>query len=59
MLTGVLGEIGADRDNLIRDAVGGCGWPLSAAADVELFPPVDSRELAAVRTFDPLGNFVL
>jgi acyl CoA:acetate/3-ketoacid CoA transferase alpha subunit/acyl CoA:acetate/3-ketoacid CoA transferase beta subunit len=59
MLTGVLGEIGADRDNLIRDAVGGCGWPLPAAADVELFPPVDSRELAAVRTFDPLGNFVL
>jgi acyl CoA:acetate/3-ketoacid CoA transferase alpha subunit/acyl CoA:acetate/3-ketoacid CoA transferase beta subunit len=59
MLTGVLGEIGADRDNLIRDAVGRCGWPLPAAADVELFPPVDSRELAAVRTFDPLGNFVL
>jgi acyl CoA:acetate/3-ketoacid CoA transferase alpha subunit/acyl CoA:acetate/3-ketoacid CoA transferase beta subunit len=59
MLTGVLGEIGADRDNLIRDAVGGCGWPLPAAADVEVFPQVDSRELAAVRTFDPLGNFVL
>jgi acyl CoA:acetate/3-ketoacid CoA transferase alpha subunit/acyl CoA:acetate/3-ketoacid CoA transferase beta subunit len=59
VLTGVLGEAGAATETLIRDAVGGCGWPLPVAGNVELFPPVDGRELAAVRTFDPTGNFVL
>jgi acyl CoA:acetate/3-ketoacid CoA transferase beta subunit len=59
VLTGVLGEPGTATETLIRDAVGGCGWPLSVASDVELFPPPDGRELAAVRTFDPTGNFVL
>jgi acyl CoA:acetate/3-ketoacid CoA transferase alpha subunit/acyl CoA:acetate/3-ketoacid CoA transferase beta subunit len=58
-LTGVLGRIGADTATLVRDAVGGCGWPLPVAGHVELLPPVDGRELAAVRTFDPTGNFVL
>jgi hypothetical protein len=59
VLTGVLGEAGVARETLIRDAVGGCGWPLPVAGEVELFPPADGRELAAVRTFDPTGNFVL
>jgi acyl CoA:acetate/3-ketoacid CoA transferase alpha subunit/acyl CoA:acetate/3-ketoacid CoA transferase beta subunit len=59
VLTGVLGEGGVATKTLIRDAVGGCGWPLPVAGHVELFPPVDGRELAAVRTFDPTGNFVL
>ena len=41
-------------------AVSAClGWPLQVASHVEVFPPVDGRELAAVRTFDPTGNFVL
>src|SRR6201999_2842860 len=34
VLTGVLGEAGAARETLIRDAVGGCGWPLSVARHV-------------------------
>ena len=59
VLTGVLGEAGVATETLVRDAVGGCGWPLPVAAEVELFPPADGRELAAVRTFDPTGNFVL
>jgi hypothetical protein len=59
VLTGVLSQAGAARETLIQDAVGGCGWPLPMARHVELFPPVDGRELAAVRTFDPTGNFVL
>jgi len=59
VLTGVLGEPGTATETLIRDAVGGCGWPLPVAGDVELFAPPDGRELAAVRTFDPTGNFVL
>jgi acyl CoA:acetate/3-ketoacid CoA transferase alpha subunit/acyl CoA:acetate/3-ketoacid CoA transferase beta subunit len=59
VLTGVLAEPGAAMETLVRDAVGGCGWPLPVAPDVELLPPVDGRELAAVRTFDPTGNFVL
>jgi acyl CoA:acetate/3-ketoacid CoA transferase beta subunit len=58
-LTGVLGEVGTAKETLIRDAVGGCGWPLAVAGDVEVFPPVDGWELALVRTFDPAGNFVL
>jgi acyl CoA:acetate/3-ketoacid CoA transferase alpha subunit/acyl CoA:acetate/3-ketoacid CoA transferase beta subunit len=58
-LTGVLGEVGPAKETLIRDAVGGCGWPLAVAGDVEVFPPVDGWELALVRTFDPAGNFVL
>jgi acyl CoA:acetate/3-ketoacid CoA transferase alpha subunit/acyl CoA:acetate/3-ketoacid CoA transferase beta subunit len=58
-LTGVLAVPEADKDTLVRDAVGGCGWQLPVAGDVEVFPPVDGRELAAVRTFDPTGNFVL
>jgi acyl CoA:acetate/3-ketoacid CoA transferase alpha subunit/acyl CoA:acetate/3-ketoacid CoA transferase beta subunit len=59
VLTGVLGQDGAARETLIRDALGGCGWPLQVASHVEVFPPVDGQELAAVRTFDPTGNFVL
>jgi hypothetical protein len=59
VLTGVLGVDGAAPEILIRDAVDGCGWPLPVASHVEVFPPVDGRELAAVRTFDPTGNFVL
>ena len=59
VLTGVLGEAGVATETLVRDAVGGCGWPLAVAGEVELFPPADGRELAAVRTFDPTGNFVL
>jgi acyl CoA:acetate/3-ketoacid CoA transferase alpha subunit len=56
-LTGVLDRGGA-KDDLVRAAVEGCGWPLAVADDVELFAPVDGRELAAIRTFDPTGNFV-
>ena len=59
ILTGVLGEDGATRETLIRAAVDGCGWDLAVARDVAVLPPVDGRELAAVRTFDPTGNFVL
>jgi hypothetical protein len=29
------------------------------ATDVELFSAVDGQELAAIRTYDPAGNFVL
>jgi acyl CoA:acetate/3-ketoacid CoA transferase alpha subunit len=58
MLTGVLDRGGA-KDDLVRAAVEGCGWPIAVADDVELFPPVDGQELAAVRTYDPIGNFVL
>ena len=43
---------------VIREAVAGCGWPLAVAVGVTVHPPVDGRELAAVRTFDPAGNFV-
>jgi hypothetical protein len=56
-LTGVLDRGGA-KDDLVRAAVEGCGWPVAVADDVELFSPVDTRELAAIRTYDPTGNFV-
>jgi acyl CoA:acetate/3-ketoacid CoA transferase alpha subunit len=56
-LIGVLDQGGA-KDELVRAAVEGCGWPLAVADDVELFSPVDARELAAIRTYDPTGNFV-
>ena len=59
VLTGVLSQAGAARETLVRDAVGGCGWQLDVAREVELLPPVEGWELALVRTFDPTGNFVL
>jgi acyl CoA:acetate/3-ketoacid CoA transferase alpha subunit/acyl CoA:acetate/3-ketoacid CoA transferase beta subunit len=59
VLTGVLDRDGAAKDALIRDAVDRCGWPLLVAEDVEVLVPVDGEELAAVRTYDPTGNFVL
>jgi acyl CoA:acetate/3-ketoacid CoA transferase alpha subunit/acyl CoA:acetate/3-ketoacid CoA transferase beta subunit len=58
MLTGVLDRGGA-KDDLVRAAVEGCGWPLTVAPDVELFSAVDGQELAAIRTYDPAGNFVV
>jgi acyl CoA:acetate/3-ketoacid CoA transferase alpha subunit/acyl CoA:acetate/3-ketoacid CoA transferase beta subunit len=57
-LTGVLDRDGASTHELTRLAVELCGWDLRVAGDVTLLPPVDGRELAAVRTFDPAGNFV-
>jgi acyl CoA:acetate/3-ketoacid CoA transferase alpha subunit/acyl CoA:acetate/3-ketoacid CoA transferase beta subunit len=58
MLTGVL-DSGDAKDDLVRAAVERCGWLLAVASKVELLSPVDGTELAAVRTFDPNGNFVL
>ena len=58
-LTGVLDDGTADKDVLIRQAVEGCGWALPVCDQVELYCPIEGRELAAVRTFDPNGNFVL
>ena len=58
-LTGVLDRGEAAKEQLVRDAVDRCGWRLPIADNVEVFPPVDGRELAAVRTYDPVGNFVL
>ena len=58
-LTGVLDVGGVSKDNLVREAVAGCGWPLPVAAEVRLHRAVDAEELAAVRTYDPAGNFVL
>ena len=57
-LTGVLAR-GGRKDDLVRAAVEGCGWPLTVATGVELFSAVDGQELAAIRTYDPAGNFVL
>jgi acyl CoA:acetate/3-ketoacid CoA transferase alpha subunit/acyl CoA:acetate/3-ketoacid CoA transferase beta subunit len=57
-LTGILDRGGA-KDDLVRAAVEGCGWPLAVAGEVELFSPVSGQELAAIRTYDPTGNFVL
>ncbi|HSY15224.1 MAG TPA: CoA-transferase, partial [Jatrophihabitantaceae bacterium] len=57
-LTGVL-DRGESKDQLVRTAVEKCGWPLAVAAEVELYGAVDGQELAAVRTYDPTGNFVL
>jgi acyl CoA:acetate/3-ketoacid CoA transferase beta subunit len=57
-LTGVL-DRGGTKDDLVRAAVEACGWPLAVADNVELFGPVSGQELAAIRTYDPTGNFVL
>jgi acyl CoA:acetate/3-ketoacid CoA transferase alpha subunit/acyl CoA:acetate/3-ketoacid CoA transferase beta subunit len=58
VLTGVVDRDGAERDVLVRDAVQRCGWDLPVAPDVALLPGVDAAELAAVRTYDPVGHFV-
>jgi acyl CoA:acetate/3-ketoacid CoA transferase alpha subunit/acyl CoA:acetate/3-ketoacid CoA transferase beta subunit len=58
-LTAVLEQADYSKDKLIREAVERCGWNLAVADVVDLLPPVDDKELAAVRTFDPAGNFVL
>jgi acyl CoA:acetate/3-ketoacid CoA transferase alpha subunit/acyl CoA:acetate/3-ketoacid CoA transferase beta subunit len=55
-LTAVL-DLGGPKHDLVRVSVEGCGWPLAVAQDVELVSPVDGQELAAVRTYDPTGNF--
>jgi acyl CoA:acetate/3-ketoacid CoA transferase alpha subunit/acyl CoA:acetate/3-ketoacid CoA transferase beta subunit len=59
LLTGVVdrGE-GAERDDLVRAAVATCGWVLEIAAEVEMHSAVTAGDLAAVRTYDPAGNFV-
>jgi hypothetical protein len=57
-LTGLL-DRGGTKDDLVRAAVEGCGWPLAVADAVELFRPVDGQELAEIRTYDPAGNYVL
>lgn len=58
-LTGILDRDGAGKDALIQDALALCGWNLQVSRDVELLPPVDPHELAAIRVFDPTGNFVV
>jgi acyl CoA:acetate/3-ketoacid CoA transferase alpha subunit len=58
VLTGVLSDGASTKDDLVRDAVSRCGWALPVSTDVALQPPVDGHELAAVRTYDPAGNFV-
>jgi acyl CoA:acetate/3-ketoacid CoA transferase alpha subunit len=45
-------------DALVTAAVQACGWSLQVAPTVVLHPPVSASELAAVRTYDPLGNLV-
>jgi acyl CoA:acetate/3-ketoacid CoA transferase alpha subunit/acyl CoA:acetate/3-ketoacid CoA transferase beta subunit len=58
LLTGVL-DRGQSKEDLIRAALDRCGWPLKVCDDVELLAAVRDDELAAVRVFDPAGNFVL
>jgi acyl CoA:acetate/3-ketoacid CoA transferase alpha subunit/acyl CoA:acetate/3-ketoacid CoA transferase beta subunit len=58
-LTGVLDRDGLSQDELVQLAVEGCGWELTVVPGVALLPAVDRQELAAVRTYDPAGHFVL
>ncbi|MGI5518946.1 CoA-transferase [Streptomyces sp. CA-106131] len=58
VLTGVLDRDSLPKDDLVREAVDRCGWTLPVARDVSVLAAVDGREVAAVRTYDPAGNFV-
>jgi acyl CoA:acetate/3-ketoacid CoA transferase beta subunit len=59
VLTGVLDRDGLAKEDLVRAAVAQCGWDLVVAPEVDMLPAVDGRELAAVRTYDPIGHFVV
>jgi acyl CoA:acetate/3-ketoacid CoA transferase beta subunit len=59
VLTGVLDRDGLAKDELVRAAVETCGWDLSVSSDLDLLAPVDGHELAAIRTYDPAGHFVV
>jgi acyl CoA:acetate/3-ketoacid CoA transferase alpha subunit/acyl CoA:acetate/3-ketoacid CoA transferase beta subunit len=58
VLTEVLARAGRPLDDLVRAAVDGCGWELAVAPGVRLSAELSDCELAAVRTYDPRGNFV-
>jgi acyl CoA:acetate/3-ketoacid CoA transferase alpha subunit len=58
-LTAVIADGPASSvDELVTAAVQACGWNVHVAREVMLHPPVSGSELAAVRTYDPVGNFV-
>jgi acyl CoA:acetate/3-ketoacid CoA transferase alpha subunit len=59
VLTAVLQRDGCSKDELVRQAVDRCGWKLPIAPTIALLDAVDRRELAAIRTYDPAGHFVL
>jgi len=47
-----------DLTSKVRRAKNHCGWDLKIARDVETVPPPDPSDLAALRLWDPKGQFL-
>ena len=58
-LTAVISEAEApDLSSQVRSAKGLCGWDLKIARNVATVPPPDPSDLAALRLWDPKGQFL-
>lgn len=57
-LTRVYKHFDLSLDELVKDALAGCGWPLGVAPNVEIEPMPEDIEIRLARLLDPLGMFI-
>ncbi len=58
VLTGYVESAGPDRESVLREIQGRCGFELRVADDLEAMGPPDAEELALLRLFDPERLFL-